>query len=227
MSLLQAGFIIFTFFAPPLLWTISRKLQSDVFNKAVDLGFAIPLLIAFVLDLGFKIYDGGFDPAYTLPMHLCDWTLLLAAFALLRHLQLCFELAYFWGIGGTMQALFTPAETPDRFIQLFGFFLIHSMIPTGIFWLMLSRKMHPQPGSVWRFMIWSEVYLVAALLTNELTGGNYGFLSEKPGTGTLLDVLSDERWLYLFQLNLLALAMFSILYLPWWAIHRAARRRKQ
>jgi len=227
MSPIQTGFILFTFFAPPLLWLISRKLRRDAFDRSISYAFAIPLLIALVVDYGFKIRECGFDPAYTLPMHLCDWALILTTIALIGNRQTCFELAYFWGVGGTMQALFTPADLPDGIFRQFGFFLIHSLIPAGVIWLMFSKKMRPQPGAVWRFMLWSEIYLVVTLLVNRMTGGNYGFLSHKPGTGTLLDTLSDHRWLYLFQLNVLALAMFSILYLPWWAIHRAARSKPE
>src|SRR5213076_1890651 len=41
-----------------------------------------------------------------------------------------------------------------------------------------------------------------------------GFLLHKPEAKTLLNILSDYRPLYLFEMHLLALAFFIVLYLP-------------
>jgi uncharacterized membrane protein YwaF len=65
-------------------------------------------------------------------------------------------------------------------------------------------------------MLWSEVYFVAALLVNQWTGANYGFLSHRPFGKSLLDYLSDNHGLYLLEINLLALAFYLVLYLPFW-----------
>ena len=54
--------------------------------------------------------------------------------------------------------------------------------------------------------MWSEVYLVVALVVDQVTGVNYGFLLHKPEAVSLLSLLSDWRPLYILQINLVAFA---------------------
>ena len=75
-----------------------------------------------------------------------------------------------------------------------------------------------------RAFAWSEVYFVIALAVDLMTGVNYGFLLHKPEAKTLLTFLSDSRALYLFQMHLLALSFFALLYAPF-AILDVARAK--
>jgi uncharacterized membrane protein YwaF len=67
--------------------------------------------------------------------------------------------------------------------------------------------------------------VLLALLVNALTGGNYGFLSHKPPTRSMLDLFSNTHWLYVLEINLTGWIFFAALYLPW-AIADFFRRRK-
>ena len=62
--------------------------------------------------------------------------------------------------------------------------------------------------------MWSEIYLVVALVVDQLTGVNYGFLLHKPEAASLLSLLSDWRPLYILQINLVAFAFYALLYAP-------------
>jgi hypothetical integral membrane protein (TIGR02206 family) len=159
---------------------------------------------------------------------MCDWATVVIVVAIASGNRRWFEVAYFWGIGGTLQAVLTPNLRfgfPDpRFLS---FFIAHSGIIVGVGFLMLTRKLRPYPMSIVRAFLWSEVYFVVALSVDLLTGVNYGFLLHKPEAASLLTLLSDYWPLYLFQMHLLALFFFALLYLPF-AIYdwvRAARGR--
>jgi len=52
------------------------------------------------------------------------------------------------------------------------------------------------------------------LLVDHLTGVNYGFLLHKPVVASILDYLSDRRWIYIVELEGLALLFFVLLYAP-------------
>jgi len=56
--------------------------------------------------------------------------------------------------------------------------------------------------------------LFATLAIDYLTNVNYGFLLHKPQAASILDYLSNTRWLYLVELNGLALLFFAILFAP-------------
>ena len=226
MTSLQLCFLLFTFAAPPILWVVGRRWSQPWYDQAVARGLALLLILTYLGDLACKSRDGQLLPQVALPMQLCDWTLFAVVAALWFGWRTGFELGYFWGLGGTSQALFTPAiEASVGFIRLFGFFLAHSLIVVGVVYLMLARGFRPRPASLIRVIVASEFFLVVALTVNALTGGNYGFLAHKPSTPTLLDLFSDVRWIYILELNLTALAIFGLFYAPWLVID--LRRRAQ
>ena len=126
-----------------------------------------------------------------------------------------FEVAYFWGIGGTLQAILTPNlhyAFPDT--RCISFFVGHSGIIVAIVFLMLTRRLRPYPMSILRAFFWAEVYFVCALIVDQLTQVNYGYLLHKPDTFSLLSYLSDSRPLYLLEFQVLALVFFVLLYIP-------------
>ena len=150
-----------------------------------------------------------------LPLHLCDWATLVVVVAMLAGGQRWFEVAYFWGIGGTLQAVLTP-NLPFGFpdLRFISFFVAHSGIIVGIIFMMLVHKSRPYPISIVRAFLWTELYFVFTYTIDQLTGVNYGFLLHKPEAFSLLSFLSDSHALYLFQMHGLALLFFSALYLP-------------
>jgi len=80
--------------------------------------------------------------------------------------------------------------------------------------------MRPRRGAFLRVLLWSEAYLVLALIVDAVTGANYGFLMGRPTTHSLLDFFSDSRWLYVIEINLTALVFFLALDLPWQVVRR-------
>lgn len=217
---IQLAFIIFTVAGPLLLWILSRHLDSPSFSRGICWLFAISLLTAKMFTMICVIREGNFTADFALPMHLCDWALVATVCALVLRWQLCFELAYFWGIAGTAQALITPALDSHEFWRVFAFFVVHSVIPAGVLWLIFDFKLRPQRGAFLRVMLCSQVYLVCALAVNALTGGNYGFLQDRPyGVSSLLDFFTDpvgwKRALYVLEIDLAALVLFFVLDLPW------------
>jgi hypothetical integral membrane protein (TIGR02206 family) len=220
MSGIQIGFLIFTFAGPLLLWILSRHLESIRFAKAICWAFALALFGAWAGTILIHWRAGDLSLDFNLPMHLCDWALAVTVVALTLRRQLCFELAYFWGLAGTAHALITPAVDTSSIWRIIGFFVIHSVIPAGVLWLMFEFKMRPLRGAWLRVVVWSQVYLVLALLVNSATGGNYGFLSRRPSIHSMLDLFSDTRWLYILQIDLTGLVIFLVLDLPWQFVRR-------
>ncbi len=225
---IQIAFLVFTIAGPLLLWVLSRHLDSPRFSKGICWLFGLSLVASKIFTLVCVWREGNLTADYALPMHLCDWALVATVVALTLRRQVCFELAYSWGIAGTAQALITPALDSTEFWRMFAFFTVHSVIPAGVLWLIFDFKLRPQRGALLRVMLWSQLYLVCALAVNALTGGNYGFLSGRPeGVKSMLDLFSDTRWLYVLEIDLTALLFFLVLDAPWqiarWWGKRAAQ----
>jgi hypothetical integral membrane protein (TIGR02206 family) len=222
MFCLQLLSIALAIFGPVALWAAHRRQPHPALERGFARGIAFLLLAVFVAMLGQKVIDGELDAVRGLPMHLCDWTLFIVVAALLTRNQTCFEVSYFWGICGTTQALITPAIAADStLLRKAVFFLDHAGIVAGVLFLLLVPRMRPR--SLWRVLICSEIYLATALAVNALTGANYGFLSHPPEQASLLDALSTTRWLYVAEINLIAIAFFSVAYAPWWLADRLKR----
>lgn len=188
-------------------------------SKRIDLAVAVCLAVVLVANYAgyatFLFRHRLFVWQQALPLQLCDWAMVTIIVALLTRRPGWSEVSYFWGIGGTFQAILTPnlpVGFPD--IRFLSFFVGHCGIVVGVIYLLIARSFRPSLGSVWRTLAWSELYLVVTLLADYLTGVNYGFLLHKPAAPSILDYLSRTHWLYLMELNGLALVFFALLYAP-------------
>ncbi len=188
-------------------------------SRRIDLAVAVCLSLLLATNyLGYAIYLWSHQFLFwkqALPFQLCDWAMVTVIVALLTGWRGWSEVSYFWGIGGTFQAILTP-NLPFGFpdIRFLSFFVGHCGIVAGVIYILIARRFRPTLGSVWRTLAWSELYLGATLLVDHLTGVNYGFLLHKPEAASILDYLSSTHWLYLVELNGLALLFFGLLYAP-------------
>src|SRR5947199_2323510 len=217
--------IFLTIVLPFALAAIVQRTRSQRLEKVIIGVLSAVLLVNYIVYLLFIRSQGLVDWWQMLPMQMCDWGMAGVIVAMWPGSQRWFEVAYFWGIGGTLQAVLTPNLRfgfPDwRFIS---FFTSHSGIIVGVVFLMLTRGYRPYPMSLVRVWLWSEFYFVVTFVVDELTGFNYGFLLHKPEAFSILSFLSDSRPLYLLQLLGVALLFFLVLYAPFAIVDLATRK---
>jgi len=160
------------------------------------------------------ISEGVYQVKTTLPLELCSISLYLCILMLLTRSRRLFQIVYFTGIGGAIQALLTPVlfygYPHFRFIE---FFTAHIAIILSVLYMVWVERFRPSFASIAVTMVFLNVLLVIVLLVNNLTGGNYMFLSRKPETASLLDFLGPYPW-YLLSLEAAAAVLFLILYAP-------------
>ena len=207
--------IILTIGLPFLLALMVHRTKSPRLERSIRLTIAALLLINYLAYV-FVARNFGIDRWYKLlPLQLCDWAMIVIIGALWSGNRRWLEVAYFWGIGGTLQAILTPNLRfgfPD--LRFISFFVAHSGIIIGIVFLMLIYGFRPSAKGVLRTFLWTEGYFVVAFTVDLLTGENYGFLLHKPEAASLLDFLSDWHPLYLLEFHGLAFLFFSLLYAP-------------
>jgi hypothetical integral membrane protein (TIGR02206 family) len=216
--------IFLTIVLPFLLAAIVRRTRSRRLERVIIGALSAILVLNYVVYLIFVRTQGVVEWRQMLPMQMCDWGMAVVMVAMWTGSQRWFEVAYFWGIGGTLQAVLTPNLRygfPDwRFIS---FFTSHCGIIVGVVFLMLTRRYRPYPMSIVRVWLWSEFYFVVTMIVDQVTGFNYGFLLHKPEAFSILSFLSDSRPLYLLQMHGVALLFFLVLYAPF-AIFDLTRR---
>src|ERR1051325_5749776 len=207
--------ILITIVLPFALAAVVRRTKSQRLEGLIIAVLSGVLVLNYLAYLIFIRSQGVVDWRQMLPMQMCDWGMVVVIVAMWTGSQRWFEVAYFWGIGGTLQAVLTPNLRygfPDwRFIS---FFTSHCAIIVGVIFLMLTRQYRPYPMSIVRVWLWSEFYFVVTLAVDIVTGFNYGFLLHKPEAFSILSFLSDWWPLYALQMHGVALLFFLVLYAP-------------
>ncbi|WP_320178484.1 TIGR02206 family membrane protein [Roseovarius pacificus] len=170
------------------------------------------------------------DPwAEVLPFHLCGASVVLVPVLLLTRNYALFEVLYFWGIGGATAAILTP-DTGSHFPNLLyiTYFTSHGLIVIGVVFAMVYFGFRPRAASFMKATLGLFVYGVAVVPLNLLLDTNYLYLCRKPADATIIDFMGPWPG-YVVWLAAVALAVFSMLYLPWAVqtrYHRHSRHDK-
>ncbi len=130
--------------------------------------------------------------------------------------QLLFELAYFWSVGGSVQALLTPdvpAPFPD--VLTVRFFVTHGGTLALVLMLLIGPGLRPARGAVWRAWVVTVGLALVVLLLNGLLGANYMYLCGPPREASLYDWFGPWPW-SLLSLVAVGTGMFLLLYLPFY-----------
>ena len=147
-----------------------------------------------------------------LPLHPCDLAIFLVAWALLARNRFVGEVAFFWGLGGSTQALLTP-DLAQGFpsYNWTRFFLSHSGVALSAVYLLARGRLELTSGSVWRVWLASNVYLFFIGIFNWIFGTNFAYLAAKPERPSLLDHLGPWPY-YILWGSLIGLAVFFLCY---------------
>jgi hypothetical integral membrane protein (TIGR02206 family) len=199
--------------AVPLAFAIPARRNEGV-ARAICWALAALLIGVWIAWYVYFTSHGWLNANNQWPMNLCDWAAIAVIITLIRPNQATYELSYFWGLCGTMEALVTPDvnfDFPDG--QFIVFFLGHALIIASVLFLTFGMCMRPHARSILRVMAWSLVYLAAAALIDWRLGTNYGFLRAKPHQETLMAVLGP--WpRYIAELVPIGIASALLVYAP-------------
>lgn len=195
-----------------LLFLFRDKLKKG--KSVIRYTLAIFLLISELSLYVWYVYTGVWNPIDSLPFQLCSISLFLSIIMLLTRNYLLFEITYFLGIGGALQAMLTPELAYDfPHYRYFHFFLAHIAIILASLYMIWYENCRPTFKSVWKAFTALNVIAFIVFFVNIVTGGNYMFLAHKPINPSLIDLLGPYPW-YILSLEVVALMMFFILYLP-------------
>src|SRR6267142_4465753 len=163
--------IFITIVLPFALAALVRRTKSQRIERVIIVALSVVLILNYLAYLVFIRSRGVVDWRQMLPMQMCDWGMVVVMVAMWTGNQRWFEVAYFWGIGGTLQAVLTPNLPygyPDP--RFFSFFISHSAIIIGVVFLMIMHRLRPYPISILRVWLWSEFYFVITFIADRLTG---------------------------------------------------------
>ncbi len=211
----HVGVMALTMAAAVGLSVWARVANSAALAKRVGWAIAIVLVANELIYMGVGLATtptGTFARKF-LPIHICGAAVYLTAWVMWRPNRTVYELAYFWGVAGTAQAILTPNLTDGFgsywFIQ---YFITHGGIVIGVLYATWALRMRPARGAVLRVLVLTNVYMLVVALIDWLLGANYMFLCEPPAGQSPFFFL-PWPWYILF-IEAVALVMVTLLYLP-------------
>jgi conserved hypothetical integral membrane protein TIGR02206 len=199
-----------------VIWFAKRKTERSV--DTFRYYFAAFILVNELAAVMWCAFAGVFTLDYALPIQLCDASAFLSVIMLVRDYITPFELVYFWGLGGSLQALLTPdLYYPFPHFMFFNFFIVHGAIIVAILYMVAAKGRRPTFRSVGKTFLYTNLYAGFVAVVNGLTGGNYMFLCSKPEDPSILDFLGPWPW-YILSLEGVFIATCLLLYLPFWVM---------
>ena len=203
-----------------LLAVMSLPLIRKYWDERGKLNFRYGLIIWI---LGWEIawqvwsyYDGSWSIQTHLPLHVCGLFSWLSMYMLSTKSYRIYELDYFAGIGGAMQAIFTPDTGGLGFphFRAFQIFASHGGIIVAAMYMTIVEDYRPTLKSFKQIILWANIYMLLIFFVNMALGSNYMFISYKPTDfNSVLDYLATWPW-YVLELEVIGIAIFILLYIP-------------
>jgi len=192
-----------------------RRSNNQKFKDSIRYSIAAMLVISEGSWHIWNIAIGEWTIQTHLPFHLSAVLVWTSLIMLLTKNYFVYEFAYFLGIAGATQALLTPEAGIYGFphFRILQTITAHGSIVTAAVFMTIVEGFRPYWSSFKRVFLWTNIYMLLVTGINVLIGSNYMYTIHKPPTASLLDILGLWPW-YLLTVELVALVLCSLLYLP-------------
>jgi len=203
---------------------LGRRWRGTAREGAFRRGWAGWVVVWQIGAVAYWARPSGFDLASSLPLQLCDVAVWIAPFALMTQKRWLRAVLYFWAIGLSTQAFFTPvlAEGPAH-PKFWLFWVGHTQIVGSAIYDVAALGFRPRLRDFVHGMIANAAYFALVMPLNLAFGLNYGFVGNvTPEHRTLIDSLGP--WpLRLVWIFLLVHTIMLALWLVWPLSERIAR----
>jgi len=210
---INALFVLFVMFI--LLFLFRKKLRDPEIDNKMRYLIAFALIAQEILLSIWRAYHGVWYLGTSLPLHLCGASIVLSAIMLINKNYTLFEINYFWGLGGAIQALLTPDIGAFGYphFRYFQFFTSHGLILFAVLYMVFVHQYAPKHKSIWKVFGITLIYTGVIAIFNLIFNGNYLFICSKPENGSIMDMMGPWPW-YIIPLALVAIMTFYIWYAP-------------
>ncbi len=227
-----AALAVIAVVAVVVVWVVRarRRAVGSSVARGVCRALAAVLLVNMVFEQCFLAGTGRWSLAESLPLHLCDLAVFAAIAALLiatrasvlaHATPAAFEVVYYWGLAGAMQALLTPSVGQSFPGPLFfTYFTAHGCTVVAVLVLIFGLRLRPRRGSGLRVWLLTNLVAVPVLACDWLVGANYMYLRGPAEAPSVLDYLGAWPWPFLVSLDLLVAVCIARCYAPWWWVAR-------
>jgi hypothetical integral membrane protein (TIGR02206 family) len=206
----------------PKIYKNKTDNQKQFMSRIVAAIIAAHVIISPYKDL--YLIENPYNWVEVLPFHMCDLSEIFLIIFLLGGPSILYKCAFFWGLGGATMAIITPDILFHDLDYIF-FMIGHGMIIVGIMYATVSLGNRPyakdilKVSAITAFILLPIVYVINLMLGDP---ANFWYLMAKPDGASLMDVFPEPP-LHLLVTTPLAIAVFYLIYLPYFIKDKAAR----
>lgn len=193
-----------------LLFRASRHKRWSARQKLISRFIALVLLCNVITHHVYYSSIGDWNLRNNLPLQLCAMSEMIAIGMLLTGSQQLYELLIFWS-AGAIHAFITPELTHGYGVyENIAYVVSHGGVVLTALFATWSLGFTPRKGCWWRVFLFTQLTLPIIGLINYATGGNYMYLSERPGANNPF-IIGPWPW-YIVSLELVVLVHFYAFY---------------
>lgn len=176
-----------------------------------------------LVDYGNRASLRGLSLTEDLPLHLCNYGLVIAAIGMVTRNRFCFEFAYLTGTTAVLQALLTPNLSDlENLTEYVVYFIHHALIVMFALWNVVVDGMLTSRGALARTLLFIAVVMLPIGLVNWLTDANYMYLCTPPEVDNPL-VIGGWPW-YIANVLIIGLVLMLITSIPMQLLRRRNAR---
>jgi len=167
------------------------------------------------LTITWWLLPANFDIQISLPLHVCDLAALLVIPTMLTEIRWMRALLYFWAIGLSTQAFFTPILGAGVGEMEFWLFWVgHTQIVGSAIYDIVARGFRPRVRDLGVALAISLLYVAIVFPIDWAFGLNYGYVGPAAPEGTIVTALGPwpQRVPIIVTLGCLAIVLA---WLPW------------
>ena len=166
-----------------------------------------------LVDYGNRASLRGLSLTEDLPLHLCNYGLVIATIGMVTRNRFCFEFAYLTGTTAVLQALLTPNFNDlQNLTEYVVYFIHHALIIQFALWNVVVDGMLTSRGAVVRTLLLIVAIMLPVGIVNWLTDANYMYLCARPAVDNPL-VIGDWPW-YIVNVMVIGWALMLVAALP-------------
>jgi len=210
--------IALLFIGTTVIYLNRERLKAGKWRKAeLAIGFSL-ILIELIYHIWMVVND-MWNVSHAIPLELCSLSLILSVLLLLTRKKIIYEILLFTALLGASQAIFTPLLNFDfPHFRFFHFFYTHLFMIWIVLYFTWVIGYRPTIWSIVKLFVFLNVLLPIIMVVNKAVDGNYMFLSHKPNSTSLLDLLGPYPW-YIVSMEFLLITLSLIV----WLIFRQKR----
>jgi hypothetical integral membrane protein (TIGR02206 family) len=202
-----------------LIYAYRHRLQT--LKRSIRIGISSFLILQQLSLTIWYITYGSLPLKASLPLELCDVSIIISAAMFYSKNYLLYEIVYFWGMAGSLEALLTPDLGIYSFPHyvFFQFFLSHGSIIVLCLFMTFVYGYKPKFKSLIKSLAFLNLYAAFIGVYDKLMDTNFMYLCEKTQDSSIMSYLGPWPW-YIVSLEVVAVISCVLCFIPFVMIYR-------